>query len=474
MDAGFFTPFHAFRWTQATGPVDLGTLDSPNNASRSSSALSANQDCSVIAGISDTAGGAVAHAFRWTAAGGMADLGAPAGAARASRAFGVSADGAVVVGDAEFTDAASFSGFRSGAFRWSGGSFEALGSLTAGFPSLATATSADAATIVGGASVAAGATTTGQQAFRWTQAAGMVALGSLPGVAASMATAVSDDGRVITGTTSTAGGILGYRGSLGFDRGDGAFRWTEATGMRDLRQLLVDAGADLTGLTLNSVSGMSPDGQWIIGQATDAGGQSRPFIARYCDDTNGAACDAAPSVLPFTLGASASALSVAAGSSATTTLTITPRAGFTDAVTIACSGLPAGAACSFAPSSVTPAGGAAATTLTIATDGGPVALWLRDRPGSALALLLPVFGLWRPNTRIGRRRSLLAAALLLPVALVVACGGDDSDDGGSGGGTPPPATGTPAGSSTVTVTATSGSGASAISRTLALTLTVTR
>lgn len=26
-DAGFSTPFHALRWTQGTGPIDLGTLD---------------------------------------------------------------------------------------------------------------------------------------------------------------------------------------------------------------------------------------------------------------------------------------------------------------------------------------------------------------------------------------------------------------------------------------------------------------
>jgi hypothetical protein len=68
-DAGFSTPFHALRWTQGTGPIDLGTLDPNNNSTRSSFATDTNQDCSVVIGFSDlTAGGATQHAFRWTLA----------------------------------------------------------------------------------------------------------------------------------------------------------------------------------------------------------------------------------------------------------------------------------------------------------------------------------------------------------------------------------------------------------------------
>lgn len=473
-DAGGATPYHALRWTQAGGPIDLGTLDAPNNATRSSFAQAASGDCSIVVGVSDIAGGAIQHAFRWAQAGGMVDLGAPGGASRASRAFGVSADGSVVVGDAEFADGASFSGYRNGAYRWSGGSFQALGSLTAGYPSLAAAVSADGATIVGTASLATSPTTTGQHAFRWTQATGMVSLGTLPGVTNALAIGVSDNGRVVAGTTSTLGVALAHRGSLGFDRGNGAFRWTEATGMRDLRQLLVDAGVDMTGITLQSVTRVSPDGQWITGQATTPttpSGEFTSYLIQYCDDAIGAACaqGGGPPPPPFSLGASTGTLSVAAGQSATSTLTITPAAGFTGAVTFACSGLPVGAACGFAPASVTPAGGAVTTTLTISTNGGPVALWLREHPATALAVfMLPLLG-WR-----GRRSVALALASTLTAAvLVVGCGGGGGSD--NGGSNPPPAAGgTPAGTSTVTVTATSGSGASAVSTTIALTLTVTR
>ena len=51
-DSGFFTPFHAFRWTQATGPVDLGSLDPANNGNLSSSAMDVSDGGSVVVGVS--------------------------------------------------------------------------------------------------------------------------------------------------------------------------------------------------------------------------------------------------------------------------------------------------------------------------------------------------------------------------------------------------------------------------------------
>ena len=103
-DAGFFTPHHAFRWTAAGGPVDLGTLVPASNSTLSSFAWGTSLDCSVIAGFSDMAGSFTQHAFRWTQAGGMVDLVPPGGAAKNSRAFGLSSDGLVLVGDADFVD----------------------------------------------------------------------------------------------------------------------------------------------------------------------------------------------------------------------------------------------------------------------------------------------------------------------------------------------------------------------------------
>lgn len=142
-DSGFFTPFNVFRWTEATKAVDLGTLDPPNNASRSSFATATNQDCSVVVGFSDvTAQGAIQHAFRWTSSG-MVDLGVPSGAGPNSRAFGVSSNGTVIVGDADFL-AGAFT--RKGAFRWTGGSFTDL--IPGATPSLATTVTGDGTVVV--------------------------------------------------------------------------------------------------------------------------------------------------------------------------------------------------------------------------------------------------------------------------------------------------------------------------------------
>ena len=289
-DSGFFTPFHAFRWTQATGPVDLGTLNPANNGNLSSFAMDVSDGGSVVVGVSQV-GAAQEHAFQWTSGSGMVDLGSPTGPGRFSRALGVSGNGEVIVGDAEFPG--GFTGFHIGAFRWTGGTFQDLGSLEPDFPSVATAVSADGAVVVGqgGISVTVGNTSTnGSRAFRWTQSQGLQPIGPLPGDQFAAATGVSDNGKIVVGISSQ-GPV--DRQNIGFRGTGGAFRWTEATGIRDLRQLLVDAGVDLTGITLVSITGISPDGQFIVGLATTpqtGPNETAGFIVQYCDDAIGGPC----------------------------------------------------------------------------------------------------------------------------------------------------------------------------------------
>lgn len=464
-DSGQFTQFHAFRWTAATKAVDLGTLDPPNNSSRSSFATDTNQDCSVVVGFSDvTAQGAIQHAFRWTS-GGMVDIGAPGGAGRNSRAFGVSSNGTVLVGDADFP-AGAFT--RKGAYRWTGGSFTDL--IPGTTPSLATTVTADGTVVVGQMG-----TTTSSSAFRWsTQNPTAQPIGPLPGHTAAAATGVSDNGKIVVGISNPD--FLQYRGPvLGWNQGI-AFRWTQAKGIQDLRQILVDGGVDMTGITLVSVTGMSRDGQTIQGQATTP--QTGPnetvaYVAHVCDDDIGGPCSTTGAA-PFTLGATPTQLSVSAGNSATTTITVTPNAGFNQPVSFSCGNLPVGAACSFNPATVTPAGAPITTTLTITTNGGPVArLAPKALPTMFAYVLAPVGllligGLWyrqRPDNH-----SLWMAVLLISVIAVASCSDSDSPPPATNLGGGAPATGTPAGTSNVTVTASSGSGNS----TVPITLTVTR
>lgn len=96
--------------------------------------------------------------------------------------------------------------------------FQGLGDLSGGmFRSAAQALSADGSVVVGESE-----STSGPQAFRWTQGGGMVGLGDLPGAQfRSFAYDVSDDGSVVSGFSfSTASGSFPE-----------AFRWTQAGGM---------------------------------------------------------------------------------------------------------------------------------------------------------------------------------------------------------------------------------------------------
>ena len=169
---------------------------------------------------------------------------------------------------------------------------------------------------------------------------------------------------------------------------------------------------------------------------------------------------------PMTFSASSLAGSVASGESVTTNLGFAFAPGFAETVSLSCSGLPANATCSFAPSSVVATGGAAASVLTIQTGtAAGAAVFATEGPGTGtptgqqaatlaalLALVLTALhalragpGGVRVPLRHGLRLGTLAAA-----GWVAGCGG------GNGGGTPAPAQFvTPSGTYDVTVTASS-------------------
>jgi uncharacterized membrane protein len=407
----------------------------------------------------------------------MVDLGAPANGGPNSQAFGVSSNGTVIVGDADFPDPGNLiSGKSLQAFRWTqAGGFQNLNNSPEPTLSLATAVTGDGTVVVGQVRSSNNASS----AVRWTVPPPpaqlvMQPIGPLPGHATAGATGVSDNGKIVVGISNPD--FLQYRGPvLGWNSGT-AFRWTERTGIQDLRQLLVDGGQDMTGITLVSALGMSPDGQWIQGQATTP--QTGPnetvaFIAQVCDDDIGGTCSTA-SAVPFTLGAAPNQLSVPAGQSASTTITVTPNAGFTQPVSFSCGNLPVGAACSFNPATVTPAGGPVNTTLTISTDGGAVALLSPGGSSTMFAYVLTPFGLLLIGALWYRRRAdvhtVWMAVLLTSVIAMASCSSSDSTPPATNSGGGPAATGTPAGTSTVTATATSGSNSNGVP----ITLTVTR
>ena len=127
-------------WSQSL--TWLGVL--PNG--RYSYAHAVSADGAVVVGVAENAA-YYARAFRWTASGGMQDLGTLGG--YESGASGVSADGSVVVGWA--WNAAGY----SRAFRWENGVMQDLGTLGGNW-SAAHGVSADGAVVVGWAWNAAG------------------------------------------------------------------------------------------------------------------------------------------------------------------------------------------------------------------------------------------------------------------------------------------------------------------------------
>jgi hypothetical protein len=156
----------------------------------------------------------------------------------------------------------------------------------------------------------------------------------------------------------------------------------------------------------------------------------------------------------FTLSSSPSSLTVNSGNQGTVTLTVTPQGGFNSAVSFSCSGLPAGATCTFSPPQVTPSGGAVTTQLKVSVGAQSAS---RRMPNP----FLPVTATVAAFCMIGWRRARnplmpMLAAVLIGLGSMSACGG-----GGTGGGSTPI-------TSTVTVAATAGN----IKQTTMITLTV--
>jgi len=107
----FGVVYQAYRWTQATGAVGLGTLA----GHESSTARAISSDGTTIVGGSYDAESDTEEPFRWTQSGGMVGLGNLQGC-RLTTATAVSGDGGVVTGDCWLED-----GVTRRSFVWTAG-----------------------------------------------------------------------------------------------------------------------------------------------------------------------------------------------------------------------------------------------------------------------------------------------------------------------------------------------------------------
>jgi hypothetical protein len=165
----------------------------------------------------------------------------------------------------------------------------------------------------------------------------------------------------------------------------------------------------------------------------------------------------------FTMALNTTSATVTAGNPASTTIILTPVSGYTQTVTLTCTGAPTGGSCGISPSSVTLDGVNASTaTLNISTSAKPAFLppdsltptrlrWLMLLAAVAFALL--AFASQR------KRRVAWLVGCAFSVLLSTGCGTKFQPY-------------TPAGIYTVTVTATAGTGSGAITQTAPFSLTV--
>lgn len=199
---------------------------------------------------------------------------------------------------------------------------------------------------------------------------------------------------------------------------------------------------------------------------------SHSLTAEYAGDASNAPSNSPMVTLTvtgspdFSITLTPASATIASGTSASSTVSLTPANGFAAPIMLSCSGLPAFASCMFSPASVSPNGAVATATVTVATNVQTATIEHGDQSsgigrrissGPSLAmLLLPLVALAR-RRRPARLRILGAAMLgMLLLHAALGCGGSSNNSR------------TPQGQYSINIIATSGN----LSHSTTLALTV--
>ncbi len=263
-------------------------------------------------------------------------------------------------------------------------------------------------------------------------------------------------------------------GSSGYGTPTGVVTFTDTFGaIPGVTSLALNSGDTLNGGSSNTAT---PNGVVTFDTGTHT------ISAAYIGDASfNASTSAPPITFTITPGFFASVPSTsslvsitAAGGSGTSSVTVSNSTSFSGTISLACSGLPSEATCTFSPASIKAAGTAANTTATITvTTTAATARNLKTSPYYLAQWLTGGFalaGVFFVSVPKGRRRALpLLLIVLAVIVMVPACGGGGGSSSSGGSGTQSTSNpGTPAGTYNITVTATSGTTSSTTGFTLNL------
>ena len=218
---------------------------------------------------------------------------------------------------------------------------------------------------------------------------------------------------------------------------------TVATGVVSL----MDAGLQISQKTLDAA------GTAVFDISSLAVG-THSFTVSYSGDANflpATSTSISQSATDFHVGVSPSSQTIAAGSSTSYTLNVSPDGGFSGTVAVTCSGLPQLASCKAASIDVTNAPGT--VTVTVATTATTTAGMTSKQNLIFACGMIGFFSLCCVPR--GSRRILLRTDRILPLVLFVLVVGMSACGGGGSSNSSPPRTipGTPAGTTSITINA---------------------
>jgi probable HAF family extracellular repeat protein len=243
---GFFdvSPTRAFRWTAAGKAVALGTLPGGSH----SYAYAVSADGSVVGGISDKTQAFVYFPYRWTSAGGMAEI--PLGEGTAGSVSGVSDDGNTVIGTI------TISGTDT-PYHWTVGESAAtsIGLTFGSGSSHGRGVSGNGLVIVGD--------TDFNRAFRWSSGTGFIGIADSLSAGSSGANAANIDGTVVVGSSSV-----------------GAWVWDSTNGARLIKDIVAGLGFSTTNYDLRTLNAVSSDGKTVVGGTSTPSGIDRSYVVR--------------------------------------------------------------------------------------------------------------------------------------------------------------------------------------------------